>query len=76
LDAIVFTGGIGENATAVREKICASMEPLGIEVDRSKNEQASRQERRIDAGRGVAILVIPTDEEGVIAADTYQLASQ
>jgi acetate kinase len=76
LDAIVFTGGIGENAIIVREKICAGMEPLGIEVDRARNEQASSQERRIDAGRGVAILVIPTDEEGVIAADTYQLASQ
>jgi acetate kinase len=52
------------------------MEPLDIAVDRAKNEQASSQERRIDAGEGVAILVIPTDEEGVIAADTYRLASQ
>jgi acetate kinase len=75
LDAIVFTGGIGENATVVREKICAGLEPLGITVDRAKNEQASGEERRIDAGAGVAILVVPTDEEGVIAADTYQLAS-
>ncbi len=76
LDAIVFTGGIGENATVVREKICAGMEPLGIAVDPKKNEQTSSEERRIDAGGGVAILVVPTDEEGVIAADTYQLATQ
>jgi acetate kinase len=76
LDAIVFTGGIGENATLVREKICAGMEPLGIQVDRAKDDAAGGGERRIDAGTGVAILVIPTDEEGVIAADTYQLASQ
>ncbi|MCI0335004.1 MAG: acetate kinase [Planctomycetes bacterium] len=76
LDAIVFTGGIGENATMVREKICAGMEPLGIAIDRKKNEQPSSKERQIDAGGGVAILVVPTDEEGVIAADTYQLATQ
>jgi acetate kinase len=76
LDAIVFTGGIGENASLVREKICAGMEPLGIEIDRKRNELPSSDERRMDAGDGVAILVIPTDEEGVIAADTFQLATQ
>jgi acetate kinase len=77
LDAIVFTGGIGENATIVRAKICAGMEPLGIKVDRTRNEDASSVERRIDANDGgIAILVVPTDEEGVIAADTYQLATQ
>ena len=77
LDAIVFTGGIGENAVPVREKICTDMEPLGIKLDRKMNEQARNDERRIDTGDyRVAILVIPTDEEGVIAADTYQLATQ
>lgn len=76
LDAIVFTGGIGENATVVREKICAGLEPLGIRFDRGRNELASNKERRINAEGGVAVLVVPTDEEGVIAADTYQLASQ
>jgi acetate kinase len=77
LDAIVFTGGIGENAVPVREKICADMEPLGIKLDRKMNEQARSDERRIDTGDDrVAILVIPTDEEGVIATDTYQLATQ
>ena len=77
LDAIVFTGGIGENAALVREKICADMESLGIQLDRARNDLASSEERRIDTGDGrVAILVVPTDEEGVIAADTYQLATQ
>jgi acetate kinase len=76
LDAIVFTGGIGENAVLVREKICAGLEPLGIEIDRTKNEQASSEERRVDAGGNVAVLVVPTDEEGVIAADTYELATK
>jgi acetate kinase len=77
LDAVVFTGGIGENAAPVREKICGGLESLGIQLDRQKNEQASSAERRIDTGDGaVAVLVIPTDEEGVIAADTYQLATR
>jgi len=76
LDAIVFTGGIGENAALVREKICADMESLDIQLDRGRNEQVSSEERRIDPDDGgVAVLVIPTDEEGVIAADTYQLAT-
>jgi acetate kinase len=75
LDAIVFTGGIGENATVVREKVCSGMEPLGIQVDHIRNEAGSTEERRIEAGGRVAILVIPTDEEGVIAEDTYQLAT-
>jgi acetate kinase len=77
LDAIVFTGGIGENSAPVREKICTGMESLGIRLDRQRNGQTSGDERRIDTGDGgVAVLVIPTDEEGVIAADTYQLATQ
>ncbi|MEX2308845.1 MAG: acetate kinase [Pirellulales bacterium] len=77
LDAIVFTGGVGENAAPVREKICADMESLGIQLDRERNEKASSKERRISTEDSrVAILVVPTDEEGVIAADTYQLATQ
>jgi acetate kinase len=76
LDAVVFTGGIGENAAIVREKICEGLEELGIKLDSVRNNQASHQERRIDVeGGGVAVLVIPTDEEGVIAADTHQLAT-
>jgi acetate kinase len=75
LDAVVFTGGIGENAAIVREKVCEGLEELGIALDPQRNNQASHEERRIDVQGGrVAILVIPTDEEGVIAADTYQLA--
>jgi acetate kinase len=77
LDAVVFTGGIGENATIVREKICDGLDELGIKIDRDRNNAASHEERRIEATNGrVAVLVIPTDEEGVIAADTYQLATQ
>ena len=76
LDAVVFTGGIGENAAIVREQICNDLDELGIKLDRQRNDQASHEARRIDVQGGrIAVLVIPTDEEGVIAADTYQLAS-
>jgi acetate kinase len=77
LDAIVFTGGIGENAGVVREKICARLEELGIKLDPQRNNQTSHEARHVEVEGGkVAVLVIPTDEEGVIAADTYQLSSQ
>lgn len=76
LDAVVFTGGIGENAAIVREKVCEGLGELGIKLDRQRNSQDSHDERRIETPDSrVAVLVIPTDEEGVIAADTYQLAT-
>jgi acetate kinase len=76
LDALVFTGGIGENATAVREKICDGLDLLGIKLDARRNSEASHEARRISTEDGrVAVLVVPTDEEGVIAEDTYRLAT-
>jgi acetate kinase len=75
LDAIVFTGGIGENAAVVREKICDGLDELGIKLNRERNAQVSHEARHIETDGGrVAVLVIPTDEEGVIASDTYQIA--
>jgi acetate kinase len=77
VDALVFTGGIGENAAVVRERICGGLESLGIKLDERRNESAVGKEMRIDAeDGGVAVLVIPTDEEAAIAADTYRLATE
>jgi len=77
LDAIVFTGGIGENAAIVREKICDGLDELGIKLDRQRNAQESHEARHVEIEGGrVAVLVIPTDEEGVIASDTYQIATE
>jgi acetate kinase len=77
VDALVFTGGVGENAAVVREQMCVGLESLGIKLDSGRNESAIGKEGRIDVGDGgVAVLVIPTDEEGVIAADTYDLATK
>lgn len=71
VDALVFTGGIGENAARVRELICQGLEGLGIEVDRVKNEIAKSGNRDVAAAASrVRVLVIPTNEEQEIASQT------
>jgi acetate kinase len=68
LDAVVFTGGIGENAARVREQCCTGMEALGITLDREKN--ASTDSKSFDIhgeASPVSLLVIPTNEELEIA---------
>jgi acetate kinase len=71
IDTLVFAGGIGENAAAVRKRICEGLEFLGIEIDGSAND---RHAPRISADGGrVAVRVIRTDEETVIAASTLRL---
>jgi acetate kinase len=71
VDTLVFAGGVGENAAPLRQRICDGLQFLGIEIDGSRNEQ---QAARIstDAGR-VAVRVIRTDEESVIADLTARL---
>ena len=74
LDAVVFTGGIGENAADVREKVCSDLSQLGIELDSDKNKTIAGQGSISSAGSSVKLFVIPTDEEAAIAADTYRLS--
>jgi acetate kinase len=72
LDAVVFTGGIGENAAPVRARVCEGLDILGIALDAEANEAARDDERDIAAaGARVRVFVIPTDEEAAIAGDTY-----
>ncbi len=74
LDAIVFTGGIGENSSKVREQVCLNMDYLGLTLDIEKNNTASKSERSIEhKDSRVNILVIPTNEELVIALDTMKI---
>jgi acetate kinase len=71
LDTLVFAGGIGENAAPVRKRICDGLEFLGIEINEDAN---SRQAQSISAESGsVAVRVIRTDEESVIAAASIRL---
>ena len=69
VDTLVFAGGIGENSAPVRRRICEGLQCLGIEIDASLNE---RHAARISTG-GVAVRVIRTDEESVIAGFTARL---
>lgn len=75
LDAIVFTGGIGENNPVLRADVCDGQMQIGIEIDAERNQAKSSDERLIstDASR-VKVYVIPTDEEASIAGDTFELA--
>lgn len=71
LDAVVFTAGIGEHDSDVREASLAGLEFLGIQLDSAKNQQGEGDIASTDSR--VRVLVIPTDEEGMIAAETRRL---
>jgi acetate kinase len=74
-DAIVFAGGIGENSPDVRARICAEMDWLGISLDPAKNASLAG-EGRIDAEDSrLQLWVIPTDEELLIARDTWRVVT-
>ncbi|MEI6866854.1 acetate kinase [Flavicella sp.] len=74
LDAIVFTAGIGENSSLMRELSCKNMDWLGIELDENKNNKRSKEIREIQKeGKKVKVLIIPTNEEIEIAKQTYEL---
>ncbi|MEO6851581.1 MAG: acetate kinase [Mucilaginibacter sp.] len=74
LDAIIFTAGVGENNTLVREMVCKDMEFLGINIDRDKNNSGLRGAREINRPDSkVKILVIPTNEELEIANQCFAL---
>ena len=76
VDAIVFTAGVGENDRSVRWDVCEHMEYLGIKIDPEKNKYRGRQmDISIDYAR-VRVLVIPTNEELVIAEDTQRLVNE
>lgn len=73
-DAIVFTGGIGENSPEIRAGICAGMEWAGLNLDAAKNQQAIGREAEISReGSRLLAYAIPTDEELLIARDTVRV---
>lgn len=74
VDAVVFTGGIGENAKEVREEVCKEMEYMGIELDELKNQNA--EEIISKDNSKVKVMRIPTNEELVIALDTAKIVSE
>jgi len=75
VDALVFTGGIGENDAAARRRTCDGLAPLGYVLDADRNAADSRGARDVAAPESpIRILVIPTDEEATIARDTARIA--
>ncbi|WP_374018726.1 acetate kinase [Paenibacillus thiaminolyticus] len=77
VDAIVFTAGVGENSVVIRQHVCEKLTFLGVEIDRELNKVRSKQPRRISTPNSkVDVFVIPTNEELMIARDTYRLVQQ
>lgn len=71
VDAVIFTGGIGENSIAIRQQVCRGLEGLGIQLDITGNQSAQGTESFVQAGESrVSLLVIPTNEELEIACQT------
>lgn len=74
LDGLIFTGGIGENSSEVREAVCKDLKFLGIELDELKNKNADEMISKDNSK--VAVMRIPTNEELVIALDTAKIVSE
>ncbi len=73
IDAIIFTGGIGENSNSIRSEICSDMEFLGLSIGEELNKNASRKENKFSSAESkVEAWVIPTNEEIMIARDTVE----
>lgn len=77
LDLLVFTGGVGENQTTTREYVCEDMQYMGVEIDKTLNAKIHGDEALLSTKESkVKVVVIPTDEELMIALDTVALTSK
>ncbi|MBQ5342449.1 MAG: acetate kinase, partial [Oscillospiraceae bacterium] len=75
VDAVIFTGGIGENDAETREAICEGMEYMGLKISKELNDEASRREAVFSTPDSkVLAMVLPTNEEIMIARDTLEVA--
>lgn len=76
-DILLFTGGIGENDSTTREIVCRDMEYMGIKLDIEKNNEIHGEEAIISTPDSkVKVMVVPTDEEYMIAYDTMEIVKQ
>lgn len=77
IDILIFTGGIGENHLNSREEICADLDFMGIKLDLEKSNNARGEEAIISTDDSkVKVMVVPTDEEYMIAADTMEIINK
>ncbi|MBR9976953.1 MAG: acetate kinase, partial [Bacteroidetes bacterium] len=75
VDAIVFTGGIGENSTMVREHVCRKLGFLGVDFDAEKNSSGAKERIITSESSRTVVGVVPTNEELVIALDTMAIVN-
>ncbi len=73
VDVIVFTGGVGENGFETRERICNYLEVIGAKLDKKVNKQKGKEIKISTEDSNVAIYVVPTNEELMIARDTKEI---
>jgi len=76
LDALVFTAGIGEHAEDIRHRVCDDASWLGVDIDQMANKKGGEQQRISSEKSRVAVYVIPTDEELMIARHTRRLLTE
>jgi len=76
VDVVVFTAGIGENAWKAREAACQGLEFFGIKIDPEKNNIRSKEAIISEDGSKVKVMVIPTNEELMIAKDTMEITGK
>ena len=77
VDIIVFTGGVGENQTGVRENVCEPLAFMGVEIDKELNARTRGTETVVSTPASkVQVVVVPTDEELMIARDTRDIVSK
>ena len=77
VDAILFTGGIGENSWEVREAVCENMDFFGIKIDKELNKSIRGKLQKISTPDSkIEVWIVPTNEELLIARDTLALISK
>ena len=72
-DALVFTAGVGENDQPVRQAVCEQLQHLGVKIDPQKNQVKGQETEISTSDSPIKVFVVPTNEELMIARDTYQL---
>lgn len=76
VDILIFTGGIGENAIELRAEICKGLDFIGLELDTEKNKVRGKEKVISKDTSKAKIIVVPTNEELVIAQDTYEIIKE
>lgn len=76
VDALIFTAGIGENASLIREKLCERLSYLGLKIDKNKNNEHPAPSEINTADSQVKVYVIPANEELMIASETFELLEE